>query len=1009
MKLKNLILFGIVFIFMINLVLGTQYNYLRDSSDTNKVWILANYTGNKNFYILNVNGIANDTTKVLPSVKHFYPFENVSKDFVGALDGTINGNTLLDGNNCKFSKCYNWDGSNDYMTLGDTTELNSATAFTIEGWFYYSNLTKDQWMLRKYSDNNNYIGLELAANSLYFLIYTGASGTYGNLGTISGLVSLNTWNHWVFYYNGSSGGGNSGRMKVYVNNVERGFAYTGTIPATTANLATKNLYIGQNALNDKYWVGRADELKIYGKALSTTEIAQLYNSYKYKNLSTTRNTFYSWYNFSVVSNATAKTNYMTLFSGVDLSGDLNITDTVPVVNFSISAKNNSDNISINQFNVRLQNGTTIVNHIVTSGYVLPILKTDKRKYNITFYNMTDFYNRTYLNYNFSTSGDLVGLLNRSYFYVDVYDNYTGTRLNKFNLTTGTTTYNNYNRTQKIYLVNNSNVNTIKIHNLNYINKTITGLSTSSNLTTSISSTNITFEIRFFNSTELEDISLLNITDLNYSISFNTSTGILNFNPTYGNTRVFKINSNITYETNYTVNLTGNSNQTYTIYVTDIKNKIRFLDATNSSALANATISIIYPSGENIIRTTNSTGWINFSYINSSNLIDFGNYQLTFNKYTFLETNINITILNLNIPYSNTFNISRTNINFTFKDSETHNLITNVSAEIISSSYSDNFSTEAKSYLYIDLLYPESYSVKYEKSGYGTNFYYFTGSSSTSENITLYLINSSLSTTVNAFVYDQTNKLTEGVLIKCLKYDITTNSYILNQMRYTNLVGQTQFDLILGTELYKFILEYPTGTIVKETEAGLIYSTTLNFIINIGTTVADYFFNTLDINYYLSFDNTTNNFTFTYTDSASQVSQGCLKIYEYSTGTEILTNNSCVSSTTATITLSVTNTSGLKYIARAYVYFGSNPYLLDSYIYEFTNPPDFVNEGLFFTAVLIIILVSLFYSSISIALIVAGLPIILMSLLGVINLAVGYAIGIELLLICLAAWVSQWQR
>ena len=127
---------------------------------------------------------------------------------------------------------YSFDGG-DYFNLGDLTAMNSATAFTMA---FTLNPTASYWIEKRVSA------------SAYFRFgkqYVEFSDTiYSNDNTIIPASGTHTV---VLVYDGSQSA-NATRLKIYVDSVQKTIgAFSGTIPAVTANWATANLNLGANS------------------------------------------------------------------------------------------------------------------------------------------------------------------------------------------------------------------------------------------------------------------------------------------------------------------------------------------------------------------------------------------------------------------------------------------------------------------------------------------------------------------------------------------------------------------------------------------------------------------------------------------------------------------------------------------------------------------------------------------------------------------------------------------
>jgi hypothetical protein len=89
----------------------------------------------------------------------------------------------------------------------------------------------------------------------------------------AGQLSTSSWTHLVLVYNSTAH-----TADVYVN----GTAVTQVtgLPTDTQKNNTETLYIGANhySTRDRYWSGRMDEIAMWSRAITSTEVTALYNS-----------------------------------------------------------------------------------------------------------------------------------------------------------------------------------------------------------------------------------------------------------------------------------------------------------------------------------------------------------------------------------------------------------------------------------------------------------------------------------------------------------------------------------------------------------------------------------------------------------------------------------------------------------------------------------------------------------------------------------------------------------
>ena len=154
-------------------------------------------------------------------------------DSVGAYTGSNHGADAATG---KLGGGLDFIGTNsDYADFGDITELNSAAAFTVSGWFNPDALDVNGDWFRKYQATNSNILLFTSNDgNLYVRIRNGVS-VHGYF-DYSTAISAGTWSHVALVYNGA-GAANADRLKVCVNGADQALTFVGSIPATTADLS----------------------------------------------------------------------------------------------------------------------------------------------------------------------------------------------------------------------------------------------------------------------------------------------------------------------------------------------------------------------------------------------------------------------------------------------------------------------------------------------------------------------------------------------------------------------------------------------------------------------------------------------------------------------------------------------------------------------------------------------------------------------------------------------------
>lgn len=204
----------------------------------------------------------------------------VATDFSGnGNNGTLtNGPTWVNG---KRGKALNFDGSDDYIDVGNGASLRPSTAISICSWFLRrdgrvpSGANEQDIIVRSSTAiGGNYL-LEFqndgaGADSITFDVGGGSNFSYLPFSSVL-VHELDKWIHLCATYS------NGGSASFYVNGQ---YVAPGVNNSETANIPTnvETVYIGGKPSGGDNTNGKIDEVRIYNRALSATEVSALYNS-----------------------------------------------------------------------------------------------------------------------------------------------------------------------------------------------------------------------------------------------------------------------------------------------------------------------------------------------------------------------------------------------------------------------------------------------------------------------------------------------------------------------------------------------------------------------------------------------------------------------------------------------------------------------------------------------------------------------------------------------------------
>lgn len=172
----------------------------------------------------------------------------------------------------QFSGARRFTGSNSYLQILNSATLNPTNEISIEAWVKWNinPATGAQWaqIINKNVDDQYQIQHNSNNSAFEFALRTNTNRRYVLSTTVP---QQGVWYHIVGTYNGAS-------LRIYVNGTyENAVSLSGTILSSTTPVR-----IGSRTSNDRFFNGDIDEVAIYNRALSATEISSRYFAGKSK-------------------------------------------------------------------------------------------------------------------------------------------------------------------------------------------------------------------------------------------------------------------------------------------------------------------------------------------------------------------------------------------------------------------------------------------------------------------------------------------------------------------------------------------------------------------------------------------------------------------------------------------------------------------------------------------------------------------------------------------------------
>lgn len=203
-----------------------------------------------------------------------YPFNGNANDISGNnFNGVVHNTTLATDKNGTPNSCYYFrgyqNGNPDYITLPTLGAINNSEEISVSLWVkvdstIQSGGTPFTMMPDDASDRFN-----THINYLPFQVVWDNGDIFGNGRVFLYRSNSFTWDHYVFVKSAINN-----KMQVYLNNA---LIIDGNKHDDISN-KNKNIRLGGGAGNTEYFAGWMDNVKIFNRALTATEVSSIYNA-----------------------------------------------------------------------------------------------------------------------------------------------------------------------------------------------------------------------------------------------------------------------------------------------------------------------------------------------------------------------------------------------------------------------------------------------------------------------------------------------------------------------------------------------------------------------------------------------------------------------------------------------------------------------------------------------------------------------------------------------------------
>ncbi|MBR9704634.1 LamG domain-containing protein, partial [Candidatus Pacearchaeota archaeon] len=271
-------------------------------------------------------------------------------------NGTVT-NAVVNTTDCKFGNCYSFDGVGDFIDYTNTFgNFSNTTSFTVSAWIYDVEGTTEEFdrhIVGKGDGNGWNLYFDDVGHNRWVFQLVSPGGSVRR--TLDDNNPENKWMHLVGVFDAIEY-----EITLYVNGVNGS-----AIGGPNGNFQnTRNFRIGRHGTGNNYWNGTIDEVMIWNRSLSASEIQQLYfmNLNKYDTDKWALYVNQSWNSTNGLNDG----NYSYFASVKDDSGNENVTE-----NRSVFIDSTAPSIT----NVTYENESGILNGTVLQGENLTINAT----------------------------------------------------------------------------------------------------------------------------------------------------------------------------------------------------------------------------------------------------------------------------------------------------------------------------------------------------------------------------------------------------------------------------------------------------------------------------------------------------------------------------------------------------------------------------------------------------------------------------------------------------------
>jgi Tfp pilus assembly protein PilE len=224
-------------------------------------------------YSTYTNGASTVPLDITDSLVGWWKLNGNANDSAGTGNGTVVGASLTMGQNGISNTAYNFNGTSNEISIPDSAALSPTSVITLTAWAKTDTVPSGVLAAVVSKDVSTGIGnppydLEFSPGGPLLFRVVNPSNLAGNLTCAGVTAAINTWYFLAGTYDGST-------VRMYVNGTacSNTTSLTGGIADTTGLLR-----IGQQKNGNNRWFdGDIDDVRVYNRVLTPTEIQTVYN------------------------------------------------------------------------------------------------------------------------------------------------------------------------------------------------------------------------------------------------------------------------------------------------------------------------------------------------------------------------------------------------------------------------------------------------------------------------------------------------------------------------------------------------------------------------------------------------------------------------------------------------------------------------------------------------------------------------------------------------------------